>query len=174
MAFDTIKKYTLLFDHKWNNLSNLIYCDLVYFRSSSLTAESWPANLVVLSWEVAGAMTVVSQVQVKRVTIVTKIQEPRAELKVENGLLKRSTSQYKSIVVPFNLLALIVKKVHEELSHIGRFKLIDIVCKNFWHPSVNQVCHDICTSCPHCQVFNINIFVIFNYTNAPGQKQLIG
>ena len=78
------------------------------------------------------------------------------ELCLGDGILFRKYKSYNSIVVPFNLMVDILHKTHVQLCHIGRSKLIDITLKHFWHPSIYKVANDICTSCPHCQIFKVS------------------
>ena len=52
-------------------------------------------------------------------------------------------------VVTFSLLIEIVYKVHIQMAHIGRNKLVHIVSKHYWHPSLERVAGDICNSCVH-------------------------
>jgi len=75
-------------------------------------------------------------------------------LKVQDGLLVRC-SPFVVPVVSFPLLTEIVYKTHNQLAHIGRGKLIDLVSRNFWHPAIDVVAGDVCTTCTHCQLYKI-------------------
>jgi transposase InsO family protein len=59
-------------------------------------------------------------------------------------------------VVPFSLLVDIVFKVHVKLAHIGRNKLISVVGRQYFHPSLSRVAADICSSCVHCQLYKVS------------------
>ena len=80
-----------------------------------------------------------------------------SKLCVVNGLLlKTNSDNSQSTVVPFPMLAEIILKTHVQLAHIGSLKLADIVGKKFWHPAIRKVAHDVCKSCPHCQIFKVS------------------
>ena len=79
-----------------------------------------------------------------------------SELTITNNTIYRFHKGNRSIVVPFSLLVEIVHKSHVKLGHIGIHKLIEIILKNFWHPSIDKVARDICKSCIHCQFFKVN------------------
>jgi len=59
-------------------------------------------------------------------------------------------------VIPFSLLVDIVFKVHAKLAHIGRNKLISVVGRQYFHPSLSRVAADICSSCVHCQLYKVS------------------
>ena len=84
----------------------------------------------------------------------------RPGLRVTFDLLIRDTSRYSSVVIPFGLLVDIVFKVHCQLGHVGRHKLVDVVMRNFWHPSLDRVARDICMSCSHCQLYKVSAQVV--------------
>ena len=79
-----------------------------------------------------------------------------SNLRVSCDLLIRDSTRYSSVVIPFPLMAEIIYKVHIELAHIGIRKLIDLVSRSFWHPSILKIASDICTSCPHCQYYKVS------------------
>jgi len=58
-------------------------------------------------------------------------------------------------VIPFNLLVEVVYKVHQSMAHIGRGKLVEIVARNYWHPTLETVARDVCSSCRHCQLYKV-------------------
>lgn len=61
-------------------------------------------------------------------------------LHVISELLVKDSS-YKIVpVIPFLLLVEIVYKVHIQLVHTGKTKLIDVISKHFWHPTMDSVC----------------------------------
>lgn len=82
----------------------------------------------------------------------------RATLQVSGKLVvrKHPRCQDSVPVVPFDLLVEIIQKVHSQLGHIGRHKLIEIVLQNFWHPAVDKVARDICACCDYCQKYKIS------------------
>jgi hypothetical protein len=74
-------------------------------------------------------------------------------LKIENNLLVNETNQNSPVVISFPFLVEVISKVHNKLSHIGRHKLVDCVKKHFWHPALDKVAREICSSCKYCQLF---------------------
>ena len=64
--------------------------------------------------------------------------------------------KYRSVVVPFGLIVEILNKVHVQLAHIGRPKLVDLVLRNFWHPAIEKIAGDICSVCDNCQYFKVS------------------
>ena len=77
-------------------------------------------------------------------------------LRVQTDLLVIDRHNFTIPVVPFTLLTDIVYKVHTQMAHIGMHKLIDIISKDFWHPSLELVVRDICISCRHCQLYKVS------------------
>ena len=80
----------------------------------------------------------------------------REEIQVISENLVRVNQNYSSVLVPFSLMVEIVFRTHLQLGHIGKYKLMDLVQKQFWHPSIDKVCSDITRSCPHCQVYKVS------------------
>ena len=59
-------------------------------------------------------------------------------------------------VVPFRFMLDVVYKVHNELAHIGRHKIFEMIIDKFWHPALDSIARDVCASCTHCQLFKIS------------------
>ena len=59
-------------------------------------------------------------------------------------------------VIPFSLLVELAHKVHVQLAHIGKNKLINTLKTRFYHPSMTKVVSDICFTCPHCQLYKVS------------------
>jgi hypothetical protein len=78
------------------------------------------------------------------------------ELGTESGLLVRCKNSRKIVVVSFPMLIEIVHKTHQQVAHIGRHKLVSLVSEHFWHPSLDEVCRDVCSSCIHCQLYKVS------------------
>ena len=79
-----------------------------------------------------------------------------SQLIIKEDILWRQQTKYVSIVLPFPMIVDIAYKTHTKLGHIGRHKLLDIILKNFWHPSLENICRDICSSCYHCQFYKVH------------------
>jgi hypothetical protein len=54
-------------------------------------------------------------------------------------------------VIPFESLVALATATHRSVAHIGREKLLDLMRKNVWHPRLNKVVEDVCTTCFKCQ-----------------------
>lgn len=59
-------------------------------------------------------------------------------------------------LTPFEFSVDIVLRVHKQMAHIGKHKLENLVKRHFYHPAVNKIIADICTSCNHCQLFKVS------------------
>jgi len=77
-------------------------------------------------------------------------------LRVVSDLLVIDCDDLSIPVVDMHLLIDISMRIHFDLAHIGKHKLIDIVSKHFFHPSLSKVVADICKSCHHCQLYKIS------------------
>jgi len=77
-----------------------------------------------------------------------------SQLQVMSGLLVRVSSNTVP-VVPFRLLVEIVYKTHNQMAHIGRDKLVEIISRNFWHPGLESVARELCSCCEHCQLYKV-------------------
>ena len=59
-------------------------------------------------------------------------------------------------VVSFPFLVEIIHKVHTQLAHVGRHKLLAIIQNHFYHPALNKVAREYFSAFHHCQLFKIN------------------
>ena len=74
------------------------------------------------------------------------------EFSIINDLLYRKKENGKpQMVISFDLVVLIVLRLHWNLAHIGRNKILELIYKYFWHPRVNQIVSDVVKCCPTCQ-----------------------
>ena len=78
------------------------------------------------------------------------------QLEIRSDVLVRKNVKYVSTVVPFPMMIDIVHKTHTQLAHIGRNKLFNIIQGQFWHPSLEKICGDICKCCTHCQFYKVS------------------
>ena len=96
----------------------------------------------------------------------------------ENGLLVKTDANNNDLipVISFPLLVEIAVKLHTQVAHIGKHKLIDLIAAHFYHPAIGSVATDVCTSCQHCQLFKIGRQTVSPPTlkiNANGPYDLI-
>ena len=56
------------------------------------------------------------------------------------------------MLVPHKFITGVAIILHNEYAHVGRDKLIYLIRKVFWHPSLYNVCNDVCVSCQKCQI----------------------
>ena len=82
------------------------------------------------------------------------------KLAIFDGILTVNHKNNVVPVIPFNFLVEVLYQVHKELNHIGRNKLIELISSKFYHPAMNKVANDICTSCVQCQMFKVSRQVI--------------
>ena len=59
-------------------------------------------------------------------------------------------------IIPFPFLVNVCYQIHNELVHIGKNKLIELIASRFWHPAFRQVIYDICVSCKFCQMYKVS------------------
>ena len=72
-------------------------------------------------------------------------------------MLVRRLNNISAIVVSFPFTVEIIHKVHVQLAHIGRHKLLHVLKGQFWHPSMDKVSREICRSCNYCQLNKVNL-----------------
>ena len=65
------------------------------------------------------------------------------------------------IVVSFSILVDLSVMLHNNFSHVGREKLLDLLSTIVWHPKRYMVASDISSTCPDCQVSKISAKVVF-------------
>ena len=73
------------------------------------------------------------------------------QLKIQDGVLVKVINDLYIPVVSFNLLVNIVLHIHVENSHIGTFKMLKMLEKLIWQPSMRSVIKDACITCSICQ-----------------------
>ena len=59
------------------------------------------------------------------------------------------------ILVTREFIIELALKTHWDMSHPGKNKLVGILKKLAWHPSIGGVVGDICSSCPRCQYYKV-------------------
>ena len=74
------------------------------------------------------------------------------EMKIEGEILIRKNENFNAIITSYAFMVEIIVKTHQQLAHIGRHKLIDLVIKQFWHPAIDSIAREICKTCNYCQL----------------------
>ena len=87
---------------------------------------------------------------------LNQFKRSSSKLSVSDGLLINTQNKKSLVVITFPFLVEVIHKVHTQLSHVGRHKLLDIIQEHFYHPAMNKVARDYCSSCHHCQLFKVN------------------
>uniref|UniRef100_A0A8C5E363 Gypsy retrotransposon integrase-like protein 1 n=1 Tax=Gouania willdenowi TaxID=441366 RepID=A0A8C5E363_GOUWI len=64
------------------------------------------------------------------------------KLEVENGLLYRKTDKHKQLVIPEKLKIVILKSLHNDMSHIGAEKVTHLARERFYWPNMQQEIED--------------------------------
>ena len=67
-----------------------------------------------------------------------------SDLHIDSDVLFKNNKGRDLVVLPFSIIMDIAVKTHEQLSHIGANKLLNLVMKQFWHPATENTCRDIC------------------------------
>lgn len=83
-----------------------------------------------------------------------------SKMSVSDGILWVDTTFGSVPVVPFNVLVEVASQLHQQMSHLGRNKLLKAVQECVWHPSLHDVVSDVCSTCFHCQCFKVSTQVI--------------
>ena len=78
-------------------------------------------------------------------------------LKLVDGLLVKSLGDQSAVVVSFPFLVEVLHKVHSQVAHLGRHKLLQVVRGQFWHPAMDRVSREICRCCEYCQLNKVNL-----------------
>ena len=73
--------------------------------------------------------------------------------RLENGILTVEFSGRRVPVYPFSEFVGVCYKTHQQVAHVGRPKLLELVSRNFWHPAIHKVIRDVCTTCEICQLY---------------------
>ncbi|KAK7898434.1 hypothetical protein WMY93_019287 [Mugilogobius chulae] len=64
------------------------------------------------------------------------------KLEVENGVLYRKTDKHKQLVIPEKLKPVILKSLHNDMSHIGAEKVTHLARERFYWPNMQQEIED--------------------------------
>ena len=97
-----------------------------------------------------------------RIPSLNKFKRHYKNLKVVQNLLVKSNSSMSPVVVSFPFMVEVIHKVHGQLSHVGRHKLLSLISSHFWHPAMDAIARKICACCKHCQLFKSD-----NQTKSP-------
>lgn len=88
---------------------------------------------------------------------LTRYRRYLSNLKLFGQTLICNGSGGDKYVASFNFLVEITLTLHYKISHIGRLtKLVNIVNKHVWHPSLYKVVEDVCFSCEQCQKMKVS------------------
>lgn len=91
-----------------------------------------------------------------KLNILNQFKRNYKNLHIIKGIMVKGDQDISPVVISFPFLVEVVNKVHEQLAHIGRHKLIDVIQQHFYHPALEKTARDICSTCSHCQLFKIN------------------
>lgn len=76
--------------------------------------------------------------------------------RVQSDLLLYDKYEKSIPVVPFSFAVDFIWKTHCQLAHIGKHKLVALVRKQIFHPSITKIIADLCQSCSHCQLYKVS------------------
>ena len=74
----------------------------------------------------------------------------------DNLLFKNDRNGGTVMVIPFSVLVDLVIKIHLENSHIGVYKMTNMVRRVVWHQSLSKVIKDVCCTCQICQTCKVS------------------
>ena len=78
------------------------------------------------------------------------------KLEVTDNVLCYRDEKQRVPVVSFGFLCEIAVRIHCQMSHCGRNKLIQKLKSLLWHPEVYKVAGDVCAACMVCQKYKIH------------------
>ena len=84
----------------------------------------------------------------------------RYNLFVEDGIIWFALNREARPVVPFKTMVTIAVMSHQQMGHIGPYKLKETISTILWHPDVNSVTKDITSTCLWCQKNKPNALTI--------------
>lgn len=73
------------------------------------------------------------------------------DLTIDKGIVRRRLDDCEPIVISFPFLVEVLFKIHNQLNHVGRHRLLAAVRSHFWHRALDKVARDLCASCAYCQ-----------------------
>ena len=79
-----------------------------------------------------------------------------SNLILDNGVLFCNFKSKTIPVSPFNFIVEVILRIHWDMGHIGRNKLIDLLQANLFHPEIASIAADVCSSCLHCQMVKVS------------------
>ena len=82
-----------------------------------------------------------------------KLRRYSAKLQIKNGLLVFQDGEHDKYVIPHSHMVTIAYDTHHKFSHPGRNKLLMLLQKSMWYPSMSKIVEDVCLSCQRCQQF---------------------
>lgn len=59
-------------------------------------------------------------------------------------------------VISFTLMVEVILVFHTQLAHMGRDKIIHFVSRQLFHPSIDKIARDVCSTCEQCQLTKSN------------------
>ena len=95
--------------------------------------------------------------QLWRVRSLNQFKRHFHDLEIVDGLLVKRCGDISAVVVSFPFIIEIVDKVHRQLAHIGRHKMLHVLRGHFWHPSLDKISREICRACEYCQLNKVNL-----------------
>jgi transposase InsO family protein len=78
------------------------------------------------------------------------------KLRVESDMLMCDLTNVSVPVVPMNFMINTVREIHCQMAHVGKHKLLNLVSRMFYHPSLKQIVVDLTRSCSHCQLYKVS------------------
>ena len=80
---------------------------------------------------------------------------------VDHGLLFKKDKEGRLVMVlTFSVLVDLVTKIHMQQSHIGIYKMTNMLKRLVWHHSLNKVIRDVCRTCSVCQKCKVSNQVV--------------
>ena len=83
-------------------------------------------------------------------TLCSRFRRTVRNLKVTEDAALVNT-QYNSYVMPFYFTVGYCIEIHFNNCHVGKRKLIELVKSVIYHPSIDKICEEICSTCDACQ-----------------------
>ena len=92
-----------------------------------------------------------------KIPALNQFRRHASKLALSDQVLVKHTEEKAMAVTTFPFMVEIIHKIHSQVAHLGRHKVLDIVQKQFWHPAADLIAREICRCCHYCQLNKINV-----------------
>ena len=110
----------------------------------AITENTFEQNLIILQ----GQDPEITKIR----TELTKTESPKYELL--NGVVYKKDKEKLLFYVPNSMISNVIRKYHDEMSHIGCEKVIEIIRRTYWFPKMKDVVKEYIGNCLKCITYS--------------------